>query len=127
MRVGGRGALVDRAHHPPGSVHADEADVRDAFGGAHPGTQLGAIFPSTSSACAPSPISDAGISARTSSQMPSLRGAANAELQRARPVDQEYLLDAALVVGGDPDLHALHRRQLEAAQVHPLHAGGRAR
>ncbi len=58
--------------------------------------------------------------------MPSERGAReHAELQRVVAVDQHDLLDGALGVGLHPHLDLGDRRDLQAAQVEPLDAGGR--
>ena len=70
------GTLEDAAHHPARAVDADEPDVGQAVRGAHPGAQLDAVLAVGLLGGDAVGEQRLRISSRTSSQMPSLRGAA---------------------------------------------------
>ena len=81
--------------------------------------------PSTSSAAAPSVNSDCRISSRTSSQMPSVRGAAKTPSCSA--LSPWTSTTCWITPSGRPapaPRRSAHRRDLQAAQVEPLHVGG---
>ena len=111
--------LEDRPEQPARAVDADEAQVDRALWRRDPGAQRGSVLAvATSSTAAPPALSSLRMSARTSSQTLSLRGAANTrQHQRIVGVHERDLLNDAFLVGLHADRDPVDDRNVQAAEA----------
>ncbi|GFJ88784.1 hypothetical protein Prum_024260 [Phytohabitans rumicis] len=125
-RIGRRGTLVHAAHHPARPVDADEAQVGQALGGTDAGAQLDAVL-AVDLLGRDTVVEERLADLRTDLFPDALgtRSREHAELEGVVAVHQHHLLDRAIGVRLHPDLYALDRRDLQAAQVEPLHPARR--
>src|SRR5262249_20746414 len=110
--------LVHRPDQPPRAVHADEPDVGEPFGGANPGPELLAVV--AVNLLGRHTVVEklfADLRAYLVPDALTARRGEHAQLQRAVAVDQDHLLDPAVVVGLHAHLDAIDGGHAQRAEV----------